>query len=299
MKTPNIFIVFLYYLLVSIYISDFYKKIKEYFNKNRRNIIIAICLLLIAFVGFNINKGKLKIYFIDVGQGDATLIVTPKNKKILIDGGGDEQNDVGKNTLLPYLLDRKIKSLDYIIISHFDSDHCLAAMCVMEKIEVKNVIIGKQFEENENLEKFIEIINEKKINLIMTNEDEKILIENDLYFDVLWPENNRKILENSINNNALVLKLNYINKNSFTMLFTGDIEKETENILVKKYQNTNILNSQILKVAHHGSDTSSTEEFIKYVSPKISLIGVGKDNSYGHPSKKTLENLTKIRFENI
>lgn len=299
MKTPNIFIVFLYYLLVSIYISGFYKKIKENFNKNRKNIIIVICLFLSAFVGFNINKGKLKIYFIDVGQGDATLIVTPKNKKILIDGGGDEQNDVGKNTLLPYLLDRNIKSLDYIIISHFDSDHCMAAMYVMEKIEIKNVIVGKQFEENENLESFIEIINKKKINLITANEDEKIVIENDLYFDVLWPENNRKILENSINNNALVLKLNYINKNSFAMLFTGDIEKETENILVKKYQNTNILNSQILKVAHHGSDTSSTEKFIKLVSPKISLIGVGKDNSYGHPSKKTLENLTKIRFENI
>ena len=82
-------------------------------------------VIITMFLGFIISKipNDLKIYFIDVGQGDSTLIVTPTNKKILIDGGGSSTYDVGKNTLIPYLLDRKIKEIDYVIISHFDQDH--------------------------------------------------------------------------------------------------------------------------------------------------------------------------------
>ena len=112
-----------------------------------------------------------------------------------------------------------------------------------------------------------------------------------MYFDILWHSSTEKVSKNTINNNALVCKLNY---KEFTMLFTGDIEEETEKILVSKYQNTNVLKSTILKVGHHGSKTSSTNAFIQAVNPQIALIGVGKNNSFGHPNKEVIERIQKL-----
>lgn len=148
-------------------------------------------------------------------------------------------------------------------------------------MKVKNVIIGKQFENSENLQEFTKIIKEKNIKVTIVEAGDKINIENNLYFYVLWPSVKNEIKENSINNNALVCKLYYKN---FTVLFTGDIEEEAENVIWKMYENSKVLESIILKVAHHGSKSSSTEKFLKLVSPKIALIGVGKNNLYEHPS---------------
>jgi competence protein ComEC len=184
-------------------------------------------------------------------------------------------------------------------------------------MKVENVVIGLQFEENENLEKLLEIVNDKKINLSLVEEGNQINIENNLYFDVLWPSSSQAVSENAINNNALVMKLNYAGNfkalsikeyieeknysmsmdSSFSMLFTGDIEAETEAILVQKYSNTNILNSTILKVGHHGSNSSSTKEFLNAVNPKIALIGVGENNKYGHPGEEVLERLEKAHIK--
>lgn len=161
----------------------------------------------------------------------------------------------------------------------------------MEELKVKNIIIGKQFESYENYKKFIEIVNEKKIKIYVVEAGQRIKIEKNLYFDVLWPSSNKMISENSINNNSLVCKMVYQN---FSALFTGDIEEIAENAILKKYENTNKLKSTILKVAHHGSKSSSTEEFLKEVKPKIALIGVGGNNMFGHPNFDVLERLDKI-----
>lgn len=175
----------------------------------------------------------------------------------------------GKNTLLPYLLDRGITKIDYIMVSHFDFDHCQGLLYVMEKIKVKNVIIGKQFETCDNYEQFVKVVKEKKIKVSIIEAEKKINIEKDLYFNVLWPDSKNKISQNVINNNSLVCKLIY---KDFSCLFTGDIEKETEEVIQNKYKDTNLLKSTVLKVAHHGSKSSSTEKFIKQVEPKIAII---------------------------
>lgn len=109
--------------------------------------------------------------------------------------------------------------------------------------------------------------------------------------DILWPDIKNSIKENSINNNSLMCKLNYKN---FSMLFTGDIEEKAEQALISKYSNTNILKSTILKAAHHGSKSSSTEKFLNLVKPQITLIGVSQNNKYDHPSKIVLERLNKL-----
>lgn len=115
-----------------------------------------------------------------------------------------------------------------------------------------------------------------------------------MYFDIIWPFSDNMISDNSINNNSLVCKLNYKN---YSMLFTGDIEAIAEKAILKKYsKNLNILKSDILKVAHHGSKTSSITEFIEKIKPKYAIIGVGEDNKFGHPSDSTIQNLEKANI---
>ena len=160
---------------------------------------------------------------------------------------------------------------------------------VLKEIKVETVIVGKQYESSENYKEFQRIVNNKKVNAHVVEAGNKIQIENNLYFYVLWPTSTNMISDNAINNNSLVCKLIYKN---FSMLFTGDIEEIAEKAILSKYVNkSELLNADILKVAHHGSKTSSIKEFINAVNPKYAIIGVGKDNKFGHPSEKTLETL--------
>ena len=120
----------------------------------------------------------------------------------------------------------------------------------------------------------------------------RINIEKNLFFDILWPSKNETVSKNVINNNALVCKM--VSKR-VTMLFTGDIEQEAEKAILNKYKsNIGILKSDILKVAHHGSKTSSTKEFLEAVKPNTAVIGVGKNNNFGHPNKSVLERLKRL-----
>ncbi len=159
----------------------------------------------------------------------------------------------------------------------------------MKELKVRQVIISKQGEFSENYQKFKDIVKQKKISVKIVEKNDKIIIENDLYFDILWPDNEKFISENILNNNSIVCKLHYKN---YTMLFTGDIEEVAEKQILKEYKNNlKVLNSNVLKVAHHGSKTSSIQDFIKVVKPKIALIGVGEDNKFGHPNDDVIKRL--------
>lgn len=308
--TPNIFSIVIFYLLVFNFnfilgiklkrktsmfeerIINILNLIKYKIKKSRKKIIaiLSIIVLIVAII-FYIPK-NLKVYFVDVGQGDCTVIKTPKNKTILIDGGGSEFSDfnVGKNTLMPYLLDRKIYIIDYIFFSHLDLDHAQGLFYILENMKVKNIVIGKQFEKNKNYEEFIKLT--KNLNLNVVQAGERIEIEKDLYFDILWPKTTNFINENVVNNNSMVCKLKY---KKFSMLFTGDIEERAEKEIIKTYKNKEyLLKADCLKVAHHGSKTSSKKEILELIKPKVALIGVGKNNKFGHPSTVTLENLNNV-----
>ncbi len=125
--------------------------------------------------------------------------------------------------------------------------------------------------------------------------NEKIEIEKNIKIEILWPTD-KLITSNILNNNSLVMKLTY---NNFTALFTGDIEKIAEEEIINKYKETNKLNSTIIKIAHHGSKTSSIQEFFNSVKPQIALIGVGANNNFGHPNEEVLERIKKFRLQNI
>lgn len=284
--TPYIFNIIFYYTII-LYLVN-YNELKQ-FIKKETVILLSIILILSNFI-FYILPQDLKIYFIDVGQGDSTLIVTPSKKTILIDGGGSESFDVGEKVLLPYLLGRRIRKIDYIMISHFDTDHCKGIFTVIENLKVKNIIISKQAEKSENYKKFKEIVANKKINIILVKAGDKIKIDKYIYFKILFPTE-KLIMQNPLNNNSIVSQLNY---KSFKMLFTGDIEEMAEKEILNLQKDK--LKSTILKVAHHGSNTSSTQEFINSVKPELALIGVGKNNTFGHPSECVVEKLRDLRY---
>jgi len=252
-------------------------------------IILYLCFSIISYM-LDISKTDLKIFFIDVGQGDSSLIITKNNKKILIDGGGNNTDfDVGEKILIPYLLDRKINEIDYILISHFDSDHCKGIFTVMEKMKVKNICVSSSGQLSENYNKFLEIANSKKINIIWVESGNKIQIDKNTYIDILWT-GDTTIKDNIINNYSITCKITY---NNYKILFTGDIESIAEEKIINKYKNDE-LKSDIIKIPHHGSKSSSTEKFIKAVSPEIALIGVGKNNNFGHPNLGVINRLNAL-----
>lgn len=306
--TPSILSIILYY--VTIYVlnfldnvyskeSDSYYRIRNLIaifkyriRKNRPKVKKLIIATFVLMIIINILPKNLKVYFIDVGQGDSTFIVTPHNKTILIDGGGslNKNFDVGEKTLVPYILDRGYTKIDYIFVSHFDFDHVGGILSILEELKVGKIIIGKQFENSENYEKMIKIARKKKIEIIQVDKENDIVID-EVKFNIIWPDKENIIKENSLNNNSLVMKMIYKN---FSMLFTGDIEEIAERKIIDIYKdNSDILKSDVLKTAHHGSKTSSINEFLKLVKPKIALIGVGKTNTFGHPNIEVLERLER------
>lgn len=262
--TPSLLQMLIYYIIIFIFliyykiynakkktatIVRFRNLISLFIHKYRQKVISIFLIIVVLISIFKIIPKELIIHFIDVGQGDSCLIITPHGKKIIIDGGGKEDYDVGKNILIPYLLDRGIKNLDYIVISHFDTDHVGGLLTVMEELKVDTVIISKQGEDSENYRKFGEMVKKKKIKVQVVRQGDRLKIENDVYFDILWPNNENLISENSLNNNSIVCKMCY---KDFSILFTGDIEKIAEEHILKEYKNNlQILKSNVLKVAHH------------------------------------------------
>lgn len=299
-KTPYLLECIIYYLILFLIFN--WKRIKEKLENNKilekikKNSYKYISIILISIILTNTISNKIfqeiKIYFVDVGQGDSTLIQTIEGKNILIDGGGSEFGsfDVGESILLPYLLDRRITTIDYLMISHFDSDHIGGVFAILENLEVKNIIISKQGETSENLKKFYEITNNKGIRTIIVKKGDIVEIDKYSHFEILFPEDNL-IEDNILNNNSIVARFNSLD---FSILFTGDIEEIAEKRLCELYSGTDKLEAFVLKVAHHGSKTSSSEEFLELVKPKIALIGVGKNNNFGHPNIDVIERLENM-----
>lgn len=165
----------------------------------------------------------------------------------------------------------------------------------MQNLKVGVVVIGKQGEQSENYKEFLELAKSRKIKVIKVKAGDKIQIDENTLISILFPTENL-ITENILNNNSLVAKFTYAidGTKEFSMLLTGDIEKIAEDEIVSMYKNTNELQANILKIAHHGSKTSTTQEFLNLVKPQIALIGVGKNNSFGHPNKVTLDKLNNL-----
>ena len=253
--------------------------------KKKRVIKIFFIILIVFLYSKPIINNNTSIYFLDVNQGDSTLIVTNKNKSILIDSGGKMNYDVEewkkrnkefnlmKDSLIPFYKSIGLKRINYSFFSHGDYDHIGYSKELISNFKVDNIYIN-----NDNVNYY-----EKEINGIKYN-NKYLRIDN----VEIYPLNDR--LYDNENDNSLVL---LIIIDGYKLLFMGDASSKVENDLVEKY---NLKNIDILKVGHHGSNTSSGINFIKTINPKYSIISVGKNNKYGHPNKEVLENLKESKI---
>ncbi|MGM0445093.1 MAG: DNA internalization-related competence protein ComEC/Rec2 [Bacillota bacterium] len=278
---PSLVNVFLYYIFVFLlgyYIqNNNFKKVNLFFIK-----IILIMILATILILYFINPADndlLEIYCLDVGQGDSIFVDLPNDKNILVDTGSI--NSV-QNIVVPFLLSKRIRYLDYLIISHFDSDHSSDINYLIKNNFVRNLIVSKKVDlDYMSKQEIIKKAKSKNINIYWADYEDKLNFDSS-YIDFISPMADKNL--ESRNNNSIVFRLKY---KEFEVLFTGDIEKKVENLLLNKISK-NRLKSDILKVSHHGSRTSSTLSFIKKVNPVHALISVGV-NKFGHPDQKVLD----------
>lgn len=270
MKDNNILIYFVYYLLL-IYI---FSKIEN--NKNIIKECFYFVLLFIFMWGNNYISFTTKVDFLDVGNGDSIIINNPFNQcNIMI----DTSNYEGKDLSIPYLKSRGITKLDYLIITHSHSDHLNGVWDLIENNYIDTLVIS--YYEKDSLEDLLLIVKKHNIKIVLLKAGDNLKCGN-INFLVISPNQNY----NDANNNSLVL---YSKIGTDKYLFTGDIEKDVELDIIK-YD----FEVDVLKVAHHGSVTSSTEEYIQKYKPDYSIISVGSYNSYGHPSPLVLERLENV-----
>ena len=232
----------------------------------------------------SINSQNLKIIFLNVGQGDAILIRTPKNQNILIDGGPDKGIIYKLNQYLPFY-ERKI---DLAILTHPDPDHLNGLVEVLKRYQVNKIFFNGVKDESLSYLEFLKELEEKKIENEIVFFGKIFEFENGK-IEFLYPLESLegKSFKND-NEASLLFKFTY---NEIKILFTGDATKKVEEELIK---NNLDLKSDILKVAHHGSKDSTSLEFLERVKPSYAIISVGK-NRFGHPSLRVLKNLEKVK----
>lgn len=281
MLSPSVLEMFLYYFAVFCIFNIV--RVDVFPFKINRVIFyyLIVCILFTAILP--VVERNLTIEFIDVGQGDCMLIETDGRYFLLDTGGNAFGNfDVGENIVLPYLVKKGVFSLDGVFITHFHEDHCKSLPMLMENLKVKRVFIAYENEDSRIYNDIISSAKENKVHVYKIGYNQKLDIGQNVSIRVLWPkeETHLKHIDNE-NNLSLVLLLNSFDKK---ILFTGDIEIEIESILVQGEKE----DIDFLKVPHHGSSTSSSEDFIDFFSPKYGFIQVGKNN-FGHPNEEVLE----------
>ena len=266
----NVFFIVIYYII--LYFS-FMKNKKYYF----------LLLFLIIFIKYiNILDNTYYFYYLSVNQGDM-IVIKHKNKSIVIDTGPpsyNKNNNLNDNNI-KFLNSIGIYKINYLVISHGDSDHAGNALYLINNFKINKVIFNCGGY-NDLEQEIIKVLDKKKIPYYSCIK-ELNLNNNKLYFL------QTKLYDNENDNSNVI----YTKINNYKFLFMGDASIETEKEILKKY---NINNIDILKVGHHGSKTSSGKFFINEISPKYSIISVGKNNRYGHPNKEVLNNLEQSKI---
>ncbi len=253
------------------------------------------------------KEGEMRIHFLDVGQGDATIIELPDGKIAMIDGGDGREST--KTTVLRYLNALKIDTIDYLVVTHADADHCGSLDGVLNYKNVLNAYLPTVSPEKSCQEyaEFYAKLLEKDCE--MQYSARKIILNNDTgkypyVFSFLYPyslyANENETGNATTDSNALssVLWLDY---RGTSALFTGDAPFDTEDILIADdglnmfdARGVELSSTEILKVAHHGSEKSTGLSFLKYLNVETAVISCGQNNAYGHPTQRVLQNLAEV-----
>ncbi len=252
---------------------------------------ILVCLNVVAWVVvWNLSQPRfLEVVFFDVGQGDAIFIETPDGFQVLIDGGPDL-------TVLEKLAEEMAfydRTIDLIILTHPEHDHYFGLFEVLKRYGIKNILWTGIIRDTAEYQEWISLIEKEGAEITIAQAGQRIVLQKEplIYLDILYPFENLENQETKYTNDTSIVAELVFNDVSF--LFTGDISKKIEKELVYEYID---LNSDVLKVAHHGSKTSSCLEFLEAVSPELAVITVG-ENRWGHPNQEVLANLQQFNIE--
>lgn len=271
--------------------SSYNKAMKKHKGNKKAQLITTVIFAIIAVVSVAFGgelkgvttqtTGNMKIHYIDVGQGDATLVQV-NGENLLIDAGPNKSAE----SLVQYLKGIGITTINHVIATHPHEDHIGGMDEVFEAFEIKNFYSPKVEHTTKTFEKMIKAVANEglKITTIKAGDGSKIDLGEGTKVEIFSPVDDKY---HELNDYSPIMKITFGND---SFLFTGDSEKFAEKQVIANGEN---IDADVLKVGHHGSTTSSSEEFIKKVSPKIAIIPVGEGNDYGHPHKEILELLNK------
>lgn len=223
--------------------------------------------------------GQLTAHYIDVGQGDCEFIELPNNETMLIDAG-----DSGSGPeITAYIKNLGYDTINYLVATHPHADHIGGMSYVIKNLNIVHMYMPEKSTNTKTFENLLQTILDMNIKVEKAESGTVILNTENLKIDILAPDSEQY---KNLNNYSAVIKMDYKNT---SFLFMGDAEKEVEEKLPNKE-----IQTDVLKVGHHGSDTSSTAAFLEKVSPKYAVISCGKNNRYGHPDSITLQNLESV-----
>ncbi|MFC6332483.1 DNA internalization-related competence protein ComEC/Rec2 [Paenibacillus septentrionalis] len=289
----------------------------SWIKKHYRGVIsfsVVLSLLLYAYMPQALDRTA-SVSFLDIGQGDASLIRTPTGKIILIDGGGTisfgEQEawkqrrdpfEVGKKVLLPLLMKRGVHHIDLLVISHLDSDHIGGLYEVVNTIPIKEMWWNGSYNATDDAQKLFALVMEKNISLRTPLIGESIEIDRYTTIDMLWPlkQSPLQLQEVKKQNEQSIVFLLTIYQSTF--LYTGDIGKETEEQIIDEFSERlkqglvePLPRIAVMKAAHHGSRYSTDYSWMSYMQPQTTVISAGRNNHYGHPHPDVLGRLAQYQ----
>lgn len=259
-------------------------------KKNKKSYLVLIFGLIICFSGICLVRGEReRVTMLDVGQGDGLHFYSDQ-KNIMIDGGSVSEKEIGKYTLIPYFNYHKINQIDCWFITHCDKDHYCGLYEVVEAgVKIKTVVFSQDVEKNANYEKLKKRLISKKITILYMDDNENCRIGK-LNFISLKGREEGKVYD--CNEKSLILKVE--GKDGFTGFFGGDISHSNEKLITKYHNGEGFT---VLKLNHHGSDQSNSEEFLKWAKADVVMISAGEHNRYNHPGKDTINRLQRLRYK--
>ncbi len=228
--------------------------------------------------------GKTHALFLDVGQGDAVLLVSPSGKQILVDGGPDFSALAHLGKAMSFF-DRTIELL---VLTHPDRDHITALPEILRRYHVKRVLLTGVEHALGRYEFFLALLRDLHIPLVLADSDDDFDVDSNLTLDILWPPKQWDGGVRNINDTSIVL---YVVSSASSLLLMGDVTASVERRLLALYPS---LHTNILKLPHHGSRFSSSEIFLQSLHPQLAAISAGKENAYGHPHAEVLERLATL-----
>ena len=284
----------LYYLGLGIWLQPQERRalLWQWCWKYRQALVGGFACLAFFAAGWQLTRPlQLAVHFIDVGQGDAALIVTPHGRAFLIDTGGtrDARFDVGGRVVVPYLLHYGVRSLDGILLTHAHEDHAAGTAGILRKLSVASVLIGSEGKEEYAKSMKLSFADPMLKRFVPLQEGQCIEVDG-VSIEILYaPAASGPVASgNELSN---VIRVRY---GQASFLFTGDLVRAQESILLRRHA---LPQSSVLKVAHHGSKTSTSQEFLQAAAPRWAVIGVGADNSFGHPHAEIMQRLADQGIE--